>query len=208
MSGTEFLLFGPASRTESLPLRVSVVSSPWSVCICQLSVVSCQLQRGDAESRASLTAASGLGPKASGASPGLLAGLYDAAPFVAKPISNVAAWQFFRSTWGNDPLAMNLRPGGGGCPGGSSARRRLNPGETSWTDIPVENASAVFSNQSPGAKAAGCCRDDPDFAVPCLAAALALALVLRCLRVLLFKTCLHRAGQALRFRQRAGPHGN
>src|ERR1017187_8507955 len=105
---------------------------------CQWSVVSGQLQRGDAESRASLTAASGLGPKASGASPGLIAGLYDAARFVAKPISNVAAWQFFRSTWGNDPLAVNLRPGGGGCPGGSSARRRLNPGETSWTDIPVE----------------------------------------------------------------------
>ena len=73
-----------------------------------LSVVSGQLQRGDAESRASLTAASGLGPKASGASPRLLARLYDAAQFVAKPISNVAAWQFFRgrSTRENKPLAI------------------------------------------------------------------------------------------------------
>src|ERR1017187_1997455 len=44
-----------------------------------------------------------------------IAGLYDAAPFVAKPISNVAAWQFFRgrSTRENEPLAMNLRPGWG-----------------------------------------------------------------------------------------------
>src|ERR1017187_6152748 len=38
VSGTELLLFGPASRTESLTLRASVVSSPWSVCICQWSV--------------------------------------------------------------------------------------------------------------------------------------------------------------------------
>ena len=70
-------------------------------------------------------------------------------------------------------------------PVGSQERQRANSS--------FRNASAVFSNQSPGAKAAGRCRDDPDFAVPCLAAALALALALRCLRFLLFKAYLHRA---------------
>src|ERR1019366_5614311 len=54
----------PVSLGAGLGNRFEFVSCQLSVCICQWSVVSCQLQRGDAWRRASLTAASGLGPRA------------------------------------------------------------------------------------------------------------------------------------------------
>jgi hypothetical protein len=69
-------------------------------------------------------------------------------------------------------------------------------------DYSLCNPSAVFSNRPPGANAADGRPDGFEFSVPGVADALGWPLTLRCLRFLLFEVCLHRAGRALRFRQR------
>jgi hypothetical protein len=74
----------------------------------------------------------------------------------------------------------------------------------SWEQKVTEETKRMVDQKSAGrARAASRCRVDPDDSWPGLAAALGWVRVLRCLRFLLFKGGLHRAGSAARFRQPA-----